>query len=84
MIFLTIYQLGEASYNDIANKLTLTNGCIRSYICSLLAKKAPIIRKKINNWRVILTIDPDFRSLTSEEKLLELYYQRDYSQTKLH
>ncbi len=83
MIFLTIYQLGEATYQDLAAKLTLTNGCVRSHVCSLLSKKAPILRKKINNWKVLLTIDPDFKSLTSEQKLVEIYYQRDPSQTTL-
>lgn len=83
IIFLTIYQLGEATYQDLAAKLTLTKGCVRSHVCSLLSKKAPILRKKINNWKVILSIDSDFKSLTSEQKLIEIYYQRDPSQTTL-
>lgn len=83
IIFLTIYQLEEATYQDLATKLTLTKGCIRSHVCSLLSKKAPILRKKINNWKVILSIDSDFKSLTSEQKLIEIYYQRDPSQTTL-
>lgn len=84
LIFLTIYQLGEASYKDVASKLSLTNGCIRSHVCSLIAKKAPITRRKINNWKVSLSIDASFKSLTSEDKLLEMYYQRDPSQTTIH
>lgn len=84
VIFLTIYQLGESTYQDLANKLSLTNSCIRTRVCSLIAKKAPIIRRKINNWKVLLSIDPDFKSIVSEDKLLEMYYRRDSSQTTLH
>lgn len=83
VIFLTIYQLGEATYQDLSNKLSLTNSCIRSYIYSLFSKKAPITRRKINNKRVVLSIDPNFKALTSEQKLIEIYYQRDSNQTTL-
>lgn len=83
IIFLTIYQLGEVTYQDLSSKLSLTNSCIRSYVYSLINKKAPITRRKINNKKVILSIDPNFKALTSEQKLIELYYQRDSTQTTL-
>lgn len=87
LVFLTIYQLEKelprVTYNDIASKLTLTSGCIRTYITSLIRKKAPILKSKLNNKLTLLSIDPSFRSLTSEEKLISLYYQGDPSQSTL-
>lgn len=87
LVFLTIYQLEKdirkVTYEDLARKLTLTSGCIRSYITSLLRKKAPILKSKINNKLTILSIEPSFRSLTSEQKLINLYYQNDPYQSTL-
>lgn len=87
LVFLTIYQLEKelprVTYIDIANKLTLTSGCIRTYITSLIRKKAPLIKSKLNNKLTLLSIDPSFRSLTSEQKLIEMYYQGDPSQSTL-
>ncbi len=87
LVFLTIYQLekelSRITYNDIAKKLTLTSGCIRSYITSLIRKKAPLIKSKLNNKITILSIDASFRSLTSEQKLINLYYQNDPHQATL-
>ncbi len=87
LVFLTIYQLEKEipriTYEILASKLSLTSGCIRSYITSLIRKKAPIIKSKINNKIVILSIEPSFRSLTSEQKLINLYYQNDLSQSTL-
>ena len=87
LVFFSIYQLEKelqkVTYNDIANKLSLTPGCIRSYITSLIRKKAPIIKSKINNKIITLSIDKTFSSLTSEKKLIDLYYQNDSHQSTL-
>ena len=86
-MFLTIYQLEKelprVTYEVVANRLTLTSGCIRTYITSILRKKAPVIKSKLNNKLILLSIEPSFRSLISEEKLINLYYQNDPSQTTL-
>lgn len=88
LVFFTIYQLEKelqkVTYNAVANKLSLTSGCIRSYITSLIRKKAPIIKSKINNKIIILSIDKTFSSLTSEKKLIDLYYQNDFHQSTLN
>ena len=52
LIFLTIYQLEEdfgksVTYNDLSNKLSLTPGCIRGYVSSLIRKNLPILKSKI-------------------------------------
>lgn len=87
LVFLTIYQLEKelprVTYQDIASKLSLTSGCIRTYTTSLIRKKAPLIKSKLNNKITILSIEPSFRSLTSEQKLVNLYYQKDPSQSTL-
>ena len=88
LVFLTIYQLEDdfdrgVSYQDLSLKLKLTTGCIRSYISGLIKKGVPILKKKINNRTVILTIHPDFRSLNLKERLTNLYYHKDPSQTRL-
>ena len=45
--------------------------------------KIPIIRKKLNNKRTILTISKDFKSLGLKQKLISLYYESDPKQTTL-
>jgi len=88
LVFLTVYQLEDdfkkgVTYNELSSKLKLTTGCIRSYISGLIRKGVPILKKKINNRTVILTIHPDFRSLNLKERLTNLYYHKDPSQTRL-
>lgn len=86
VVFLTIYQLEgykNVTYKILADHLTLTSGCVRGHVSSLINKGAPLTKRKINNKITILTIDTGFRSLTSEKKLLNMYYSRDISQQTL-
>lgn len=88
LIFLTIYQLEEdysrsITYNDLSNKLSLTSGCIRGYVSSLIRKNLPILKSKINNRTLTLSINPDFKDLNLKQKLTNLYYDQDPDQTKL-
>ena len=88
LIFLTIYQLEEdcsrsIPYNDLSNKLSLTTGCIRGYVSSLIRKNLPILKSKINNRTLTLSINPDFKDLNLKQKLTNLYYDQDPDQTKL-
>ena len=88
LVFLTIYQLEEdlgraITYLDISKKLTLTSGCIRGYISSIIRKNLPIIKSKVNNRTITLTINPEFKDLNLKEKLTNLYYNQDPEQTKL-
>lgn len=87
LVFLTIYHLedehGRATYHDIAAKTSLTSGCIRGYVSNLLQKGAPIVKTKLKNRLICLTIDNSFRMLDLKDKLLNLYYQQDPHQTTL-
>lgn len=88
LTFLTIYQLEEdlgrpVTYLDLSTKLSLTSGCIRGYISALIRKNLPIIKSKINNRTLTLSINPEFRDLNLKEKLTNIYYNQDPEQTKL-
>lgn len=88
LTFLTIYQLEEeikqVSYIDVAKKLNLTEGCVRTYVSSLLKKGLPLIKKKYNNRQVFLLISPDFRSLNLKQKLVDTFYHSDSNQKTLN
>lgn len=84
LVFLTIFQVERTTYEQIAMKLSLTSGCVRSYVSSLLKKGAPLIKRKLKNRKVILSTNNDFKILTSEQKLTNLYYSTlDPDQTTL-
>lgn len=84
LVFLSVFQTERTTYEQIATKLALTSGCVRSYVSSLIKKNAPIIKKKLKNQKVILSIDNNFKTLTSEQKLTNLYYSSvDPDQTTL-
>ncbi len=87
LVFLTIYQMEEdhenATYKLIAEKLNLTQACIRTHLLSLLQKKIPINKKKVNNKLIILTIPQEFKDLGVYPRLLNLYYGNDPNQSKL-
>ncbi len=85
--FLTIYQLEEekvkVSYFDVAKKLNLTEGCIRTYVSSLLKKGLPLMKRKHNNKQVFLHISPEFRALNLKQKLIDTFYRSDPNQKTL-
>lgn len=85
--FLTIYQLEdeqeEASYEAIAAKMELSEACIRGYAANLVKKGIPVLKVKINNKKTLFRIDKEFRDLNLKQKLINLYYQQDLSQTQL-
>ena len=87
LIFLTIYQFTDEkkaiTYFDLANKLSLSENCIRSYTSSLIRKGLPVIKQRANNKLIFLTVDQDFRSLNLRQKLIDLYYGIDPFQVKL-
>src|SRR3989344_8290691 len=83
--FLVIYQLdqekGRANYYEIAQKMGVSDACVRSYVSSLLRKNVPLLKTKLNKNRTVLSINPSFKSLDTYQKLLSLYYQQsDYGQ----
>ena len=88
LAFLTIYQLEEdlnrpVSYAEISKKMGLSEGCVRTYLRSMLQKEVPIIKKKYNNKTVLLSILEDFRNLNYKERIIAAYYGADPGQKKL-
>ena len=88
LVFLTIYQLEEElnrkiKFLDISSRLNLSESCIRGYIKRLLQKGMPLVRTKINNKIVLISLSPGFRDLNLKNKLSDIYYESDSEQTKL-
>ena len=87
LIFLTVYQLedetGAVSYSHIAEKLNLSEGCIRTYVSSIIRKGLPLTKQKVNNKYVILHINNDFRATNLKQTLTNMFYNYDPNQTKL-
>ena len=87
LVFLTVYQMEEelerVSYNDIAKRVGLSEGCIRTYVSSVIKKGLPLMKAKVNNKLVLLKIRPEFREMGLKQKLANLYYQADPHQTTL-
>ena len=88
LVFLTIYQLEEElnrkiKFSDISSRLNLSESCIRGYIKRLLQKGMPLIRTKINNKIVLISLSPGFRDLNLKNKLSDIYYESDSEQTRL-
>ena len=88
LIFLTLYQLEEElkkplPYAQLANKLSISQSSIRDHISEIIRKKAPIIKIKTNNKKVLLSIDKTFKNLNIMSKILTLRHIQD-SQTTLY
>ena len=86
-VFLSIYQLEGgsqgASYSELAEKMGLTETCIRAYISSLFKKGLPLVKTKINNKKTMITIKQDFKILNLKERIINLYYEKDPHQTSI-
>lgn len=87
-VFLTLYQLEEdlhrpITYFDLASKLFISEGCVRTYVSSLIKKGLPVLKSKANNRVIILSIHPEFRQLNLKNDLISLYYNTDITQTRL-
>jgi len=78
--FLTIYEVSEekgsnVSYLDVANRLKLSEGCIRTYISGLMRKRIPLEKVKYNNKTVFLQIPKEFMDLSLKKELISMYYE---------
>jgi len=88
LTFLTIYQLQEdlnrqITYPDISNKLKLSEGCIRTYVSSIIKKKLPLTKTKANNKTILLSIPKEFVDLNLKQKLVSLFNKTDPEQMRL-
>ena len=89
LCFLTIYQIEEdlnrgVSYLELSRHLSLSEGCIRTYVSQLLKKSAPIQKIRLNNKLTLLTIDKTFRALNLKSRLMNLLARSDPNQTTLY
>lgn len=77
--FLTIYEVseekGNVSYVDVARRLKLSEGCVRTYISGLMHKKIPLEKVKYNNKTVFLQIPKEFIDLSLKKELISMYYE---------
>ncbi len=87
LIFLTIYQLesdkGSVTYPDIATHLKLSESGVRHYVFNLIKKGMPIQKHKINNKSTVLSLLPDFKELSLQKELVDLYLHIDSHQKTL-
>ena len=87
LAFLTVYQFEEEgqtpTYLSLSQKMGVSEGCIRTHISNLLKKGIPLIKNKVNNKLIILSIEPSFKELNLKQKLADFYYNKDPLQTRL-
>ncbi len=75
-VFSTIYQLEEqnteATYKQIANNLQLSESSIRDYVQRMINKGIPIIKQKINNRKLILSISQELKKIATLSTIIQL------------
>ena len=87
LVFLSLYQMeeetGSVKFSDLAAYLNLSESSIRGYVNRLVQKGSPILRKRVNNKVINLSLSQDFRNLNLKKRLTDIYYQSDTSQKRL-
>ena len=86
LIFLTLYQLEEElktpiPYHQLASKLSLSQSSIRDHLSEIIRKKAPITKIKLNNKKVLLSVDKPFKNLNMMGKILDLRHFQESQKT---
>lgn len=77
LVFSTIYQLEEEAIEEIdypliSRRLTLSESSIRDYIQRIIKKGIPIIKTKVNNKKIILSISPDLKKIATLSTIIKL------------
>jgi len=77
-VFLVIYTLeeekGSVTYEDIANKLNISEQLAGNYVTSIIEKGVPILKKYVNS-KPHLRLDQEFKTLQVKENILQLSLQ---------
>ncbi|MBI2646846.1 HTH domain-containing protein [Candidatus Woesearchaeota archaeon] len=77
-VFLVIYTLeeekGSVTYEDIAQKLKISEQLVGNYVTSLIGKGVPIMKRYLNS-KPFLRLDPVFKTLQTKENILQLSLQ---------
>ena len=85
--FMTIFQqedeLGQVTYDSLAQALKITAGCVRTYVSGLIKKGFPVVKAKYNNKLIILKIPEEFKNLTLKKRLMNTFYNLDPSQKSI-
>ncbi|MFH0831967.1 MAG: hypothetical protein V1886_03850 [archaeon] len=74
-VFSAIYILeenGEADYRLISKHLGLTESSIRDYVMKLQQKGIPVIKTKVNNKKVLLTVRQELKQFATLEALMKI------------
>lgn len=76
LVFSILYTLEQekkqVTYRDLAQKTNLAESSIRDYISRLERKGIPIIKKKINNKLIFLSLAPELKNLATLDLLSRL------------
>ena len=88
IVFLSIYQVEDdqkrgVSYLELSQKMSLSEGCIRTYVSQMLKKGIPLQKIRVNNKLTLLIIHKDFKSLNLKQRLFSLFSKNDLNQTTL-
>ena len=76
LIFSTIYQIeqeiGFSDYKTIAEKIKLTESSVRDYVGRLIKKGIPVLKTKINNKTIHLTVSDNLKKIASLSTIIQL------------
>ena len=76
LVFSTLYHLeeerGHSDYKILSQKLGLSESSIRDYIGRLITKGIPIVKNKINNKNITLSVPKNFKKIASLQTILQL------------
>jgi len=77
LVFSTIYDLEQSyvegvEYEQIALKLKLSPSSIRDYVQRLISKGVPILKNKVNNKKILLTISQDLKKIATLDTIIKL------------
>ncbi len=73
-VFSAIYILEEqdaVDYRILAKHLSLTESSIRDYIMKMQNKGIPVVKTKVNNKKVLLSVRPELKQIASLETLMK-------------
>ena len=74
-LFSAIYILeeqGEVDYRNLAAHLSLTESSIRDYVMKLQNKGIPVLKNKINNKKVLLSIRQELKQFATLDALMKI------------
>ncbi|MFW6233280.1 MAG: HTH domain-containing protein [Nanoarchaeota archaeon] len=76
-VFSALYSLDEQNYDEItykilAQQLNLSESSIRDYINRLISKGIPILKTRMNNKKIILSVSDDLKQIANLSTIIKL------------